>query len=55
VEGSGLGLPIAKRAIERAGGTLTIAETSENGTTFVIRLRADLIVPHSPGALEILP
>jgi signal transduction histidine kinase len=45
VEGSGLGLPIAKRAIERAGGSLTIAATSETGTTFRIVLRADRVVP----------
>jgi len=44
VEGSGLGLPIAKRAIERAGGTLALTSTSETGTTFTIRLRADRVV-----------
>jgi signal transduction histidine kinase len=41
IEGSGLGLAIAKRAVERSGGTLVLSETSENGTTFAIRLRAD--------------
>jgi two-component system OmpR family sensor kinase len=44
VEGSGLGLPIARRAIERAGGTLRLADTSERGTTFRITLRADTVV-----------
>ena len=43
VEGSGLGLAIAKRAAERAGGTLVLAETSEHGTTFRLRLRADQV------------
>jgi signal transduction histidine kinase len=41
VEGSGLGLPIAKRAVERAGGTLALGETSSEGTTFVFKLRTD--------------
>jgi signal transduction histidine kinase len=43
VEGSGLGLAIAKRAVERAGGALTIARTSLEGTTFALRLRADQV------------
>jgi two-component system OmpR family sensor kinase len=43
VEGSGLGLAIAKRAVERAGGALTIARTSPEGTTFSLRLRADQV------------
>jgi signal transduction histidine kinase len=43
VEGSGLGLAIAKRAVERAGGALTIARTSPQGTTFALRLRADQV------------
>ena len=43
VEGSGLGLAIAKRAVERAGGALTIAKTSPKGTTFALRLRADQV------------
>jgi signal transduction histidine kinase len=41
VEGSGLGLPIAKRAVERAGGTLTLDESSPHGTTFAFKLRID--------------
>jgi signal transduction histidine kinase len=41
VEGSGLGLPIAKRAVERAGGTLTLAEGMSHGTAFVFKLRTD--------------
>ncbi|MDQ6924777.1 MAG: HAMP domain-containing histidine kinase, partial [Candidatus Eremiobacteraeota bacterium] len=43
VEGSGLGLAIAKRAAERAGGTLALTETSSAGTTFTLRLRADQV------------
>ena len=38
VDGSGLGLPIAKRAIERAGGTLDVQTSPETGSTFTIRL-----------------
>ncbi len=38
VEGSGLGLPIAKRAIERAGGSIGIQTDPGAGTTFAIRL-----------------
>ena len=43
VEGSGLGLAIAKRAVARAGGELRLAATSDHGTTFAIRLRADQV------------
>jgi two-component system sensor histidine kinase MprB len=56
VEGSGLGLPIAKRAIERAGGSLTLASTSAAGTTFRIELRADTIAERAaPQARPALP
>jgi signal transduction histidine kinase len=50
VEGSGLGLAIAKRAIERAGGRLTLAATSSAGTTFRVVLRADTVVPRAAAA-----
>ncbi len=40
VEGTGLGLPIARRAIERAGGSLTLASDLARGTTFTISLPA---------------
>lgn len=43
VEGSGLGLAIARRAVERASGTLTLAQTSPTGTTFTFELRADRV------------
>ncbi|MDB5041421.1 MAG: histidine kinase [Candidatus Eremiobacteraeota bacterium] len=48
VEGSGLGLAIAKRAVERAGGMLLLGETSEAGTTFIIRLRVDQVKKREP-------
>jgi signal transduction histidine kinase len=38
VDGSGLGLPIAKRAVERARGTLALASDPTAGTTFTITL-----------------
>ncbi len=38
VPGSGLGLPIARRAIERAGGTLTLESAPGSGARFTIRL-----------------
>jgi len=37
-EGFGLGLAIAKRAVERAGGRLTVASRVGEGTRFTIRL-----------------
>ena len=48
VEGSGLGLAIARRAAERAGGTLILADTSPAGTTFVLHLRADRVRKREP-------
>ena len=38
VDGSGLGLSIAKRAVERAGGSISLATDPATGTTFTIRL-----------------
>jgi two-component system OmpR family sensor kinase len=46
-EGSGLGLPIAKRVLERAGGSLALQSTSPAGSTFAIRLRADRVAPRT--------
>jgi signal transduction histidine kinase len=41
-------LAIAKRAVERAGGTLVLASTSPSGTTFALRLRADRVRAREP-------
>ena len=38
--GTGLGLPIARLMAEENGGTLTLEETGEAGTVFVLRLPA---------------
>jgi len=38
VAGSGLGLPIARSAIERAHGTLTVESEPGRGSRFIIRL-----------------
>jgi signal transduction histidine kinase len=38
VPGSGLGLPIARSAIERAGGTLVVESRPGSGASFIIRL-----------------
>ncbi len=52
IEGSGLGLAIAKRALERAGGSLSLAPDTGDGTTFILRLRADQThVPAEPATL----
>jgi signal transduction histidine kinase len=40
VEGSGLGLSIARRAIERAGGTLAVESAPDIGSRFTISLPA---------------
>ncbi|MHC5210711.1 MAG: ATP-binding protein, partial [Planctomycetota bacterium] len=39
-EGTGLGLPTARRIIELHGGSLALAESSAAGTVFRVRLRA---------------
>jgi two-component system OmpR family sensor kinase len=38
VGGSGLGLSIARSAVEANGGTLTLAHTTDEGSTFRITL-----------------
>jgi len=37
-EGSGLGLSLVKRLVEVHGGSVALGETSDRGTTFVLRL-----------------
>jgi len=46
LEGTGLGLPLARALTELHGGRLEIASTAGKGTTVRIRLRADCIVGH---------
>jgi signal transduction histidine kinase len=46
--GSGLGVPNAKRNIERCGGTLTIASAPGRGTTMTVTL--PVAPPPDPGA-----
>ncbi len=38
ISGTGLGLPIAKEAIERHGGTISIESEVNTGTTFTVRI-----------------
>ncbi len=49
VPGSGLGLPIARSAIERAGGTLVVESSPGAGARFVISLPTALTAPASGG------
>lgn len=38
IQGTGLGLYMTKRLIEKMGGTVTVASVKEKGTTFTVRL-----------------
>jgi signal transduction histidine kinase len=40
-EGSGIGLAICKRIVERHGGTITVDSTVGKGTTFTVSLPAE--------------
>lgn len=53
VPGSGLGLPIARSAIEHAHGTLTVESAPGEGTRFIISLPTALVPP--AGAATSLP
>jgi signal transduction histidine kinase len=44
-EGFGLGLAIAKRAVERAGGRITLESEPDEGSRFTIRLPATRSAP----------
>ncbi len=39
--GTGLGLPISARIVERCGGTMRVQSEPGEGTTFVVTLPAD--------------
>ena len=43
-KGSGLGLFIVKKTIERYGGTITVEDNKSKGTIFVIKLKLQAIV-----------
>jgi two-component system, OmpR family, sensor kinase len=45
VPGSGLGLPIARSAIERAHGTLIVESSPGHGARFIVRLPTALVPP----------
>jgi signal transduction histidine kinase len=51
IDGSGLGLSIAKRAVERAGGSLELATEPAHGSTFTIRLPRVGLAAREPIAL----
>ena len=47
-EGTGLGLPLAKRLIELHGGSLAIETALERGTRVALRLPRDRVAPRAP-------
>jgi two-component system OmpR family sensor kinase len=53
VPGSGLGLPIARSAIEHAHGTLVVESSPGQGARFIIRLPTALVPPPSPSPSRI--
>lgn len=46
-EGAGLGLAISRGLAEAMGGTLTVASTPGQGSTFTVRLQAAATAPQS--------
>ena len=50
-EGSGLGLPLAKRLIELHGGSLAIETALEQGTRVTLRLPPERVLRRKPAAL----
>jgi two-component system, cell cycle sensor histidine kinase PleC len=47
-EGTGLGLPLARRLVELHGGVLTIASTKGHGTVVTVSLPARRVLPRAP-------
>jgi two-component system, OmpR family, sensor kinase len=52
VPGSGLGLPIARSAIERAHGTLIVESSPGHGARFIVRLPTALVAPGGIASAE---
>jgi signal transduction histidine kinase len=50
-EGTGLGLPLAKRLIELHGGSLAISTVLERGTRVTLRLPPERVLRREPAAL----
>ena len=48
-EGTGLGLPIARRLIELHGGSLSISSEKGRGTTVVVELPASRVIAEPSG------
>ena len=55
VDGSGLGLSIARRALERAGGTLALESNPERGSRFTLVLPAAPRQAPQPGSVVPIP
>ncbi len=53
-QGSGLGLSLSKKIIERMGGSISVNSVQEKGSTFVIKLPI-LEMTHTPGSITFTP
>ena len=55
-KGTGLGLPIVKRLVDSAGGTITVQSRVGHGTTFVIDIPGlETVEPETPAAAPVPP